>query len=89
MARPGNYYQGQSWGMIKILIEDGDLPIVTWPGGLIETLFPGRDGVVRVVYVITAACNIRRLLKKLVLFIKGEMHKCKKKGVCARTTSCI
>lgn len=49
-----------------VLIGDGELPRGTWPRGVIEALFPGRDGVVRVVDVRTQAGLLRRPLKKLV-----------------------
>jgi transposase InsO family protein len=49
-----------------VLIGDGDLPRGSWPRGVIVTLFPGRDGVVRVADVRTAAGLLRRPLRKLV-----------------------
>ncbi|XP_028165136.1 uncharacterized protein LOC114356249 [Ostrinia furnacalis] len=50
-----------------VLIGDGDLPRGTWPRGVVEALFPGRDGVVRVVDVRTASGVLRRPLRKIVL----------------------
>ncbi|CAH0401724.1 unnamed protein product [Chilo suppressalis] len=37
-----------------VLIRDGDLPRGTWPRGVAEATFPGRDGIARVVDIWTA-----------------------------------
>lgn len=50
-----------------VLIADGDLPRGTWPRGIVSRTFPGRDGVIRVVDIRTAAGTLRRPLKKVVL----------------------
>ncbi|KAL0831974.1 hypothetical protein ABMA28_001474 [Loxostege sticticalis] len=49
-----------------VLIGDGELPRGTWPRGVIAALYPGRDGVVRVVDVRTPGGILKRPLKKIV-----------------------
>ena len=49
-----------------VLIADGTLPRSSWPIGKIIKLFPGHDGIVRVVDVDTKGGILRRPVKKLV-----------------------
>ncbi|XP_059045303.1 uncharacterized protein LOC131841083 [Achroia grisella] len=49
-----------------VLIVDPSLPRGTWPLGRIATVFPGRDGIVRVAEVSTSGGILRRPLKRLV-----------------------
>ncbi|KAJ0174641.1 hypothetical protein K1T71_009749 [Dendrolimus kikuchii] len=49
-----------------VLIADSNLPRGVWPRGRITATYPGRDNVVRVVDVSTAAGTLRRPLNKLV-----------------------
>ncbi|KAI8436459.1 hypothetical protein MSG28_010030 [Choristoneura fumiferana] len=49
-----------------VIIVDENLPRGTWPRGRVAKLFPGKDGVVRVVDVATAGGLLRRPTRKLV-----------------------
>lgn len=49
-----------------VLIVDGNLPRGSWPRGRVVHLYPGKDGVTRVVDVATAGGVLRRPSKKLV-----------------------
>ncbi|XP_047991929.1 uncharacterized protein LOC125230713 isoform X2 [Leguminivora glycinivorella] len=49
-----------------VIIVDESLPRGTWPKGRITNMFPGKDGVNRVVDVATAGGTLRRPLKKLI-----------------------
>ncbi|XP_059053385.1 uncharacterized protein LOC131847753 [Achroia grisella] len=49
-----------------VIIVDESLPRGTWPRGRVEKMFPGKDGVIRVVDVATSGGTLRRPLKKLV-----------------------
>lgn len=49
-----------------VVIVDESLPRGTWPKGRVTNMFPGKDGVTRVVDVATAGGTLRRPLKKLI-----------------------
>lgn len=49
-----------------VIIVDESLPRGLWPRGRIDRLYPGKDGVTRVVDVTTAGGTLRRPLRKLV-----------------------
>lgn len=51
-------------GMI-VLIKEDNLPAQCWKMGKIETLFPGKDGIVRVVELRTATGVLKRPISKL------------------------
>ncbi|XP_052755580.1 uncharacterized protein LOC128201751 [Galleria mellonella] len=56
-----------------VVVVDGTLPRGTWPKGLVTTLYPGRDGVTRVVDIDTQAGVIRRPVKRVVpICLRGE-----------------
>jgi hypothetical protein len=57
-----------------VIVVDDLLPRNSWPKGIIEELFPGKDGIVRVVTVRTATGTYRRPVPKIcVLDVKkGE-----------------
>ncbi|XP_061714619.1 uncharacterized protein LOC133523124 [Cydia pomonella] len=48
-----------------VIVCDSNLPRGSWPKGRITALYPGRDGIVRVADIATAAGVLRRPLKKL------------------------
>ncbi|XP_063365858.1 uncharacterized protein LOC134654324 [Cydia amplana] len=48
-----------------VIICDCNLPRGSWPKGRVTAVYPGRDGIVRVADVATAAGILRRPLKKL------------------------
>ena len=49
-----------------VIIVDGNLPRGTWPKGRVASVFPGKDGAVRVAEISTAAGLLKRPTKKLV-----------------------
>ncbi|GBP97763.1 hypothetical protein EVAR_91988_1 [Eumeta japonica] len=53
-----------------VLIVDENLPRNTWPRGRVLELYPGKDGVVRVVELQTAAGRLKRPVKKIVVLPK-------------------
>jgi hypothetical protein len=57
-----------------VIVVDDLLPRNFWPKGIIEELFPGKDGIVRVVTVRTTTGTYRRPVSKIcVLDVKkGE-----------------
>ncbi|XP_047996370.1 uncharacterized protein LOC125234205 [Leguminivora glycinivorella] len=48
-----------------VIICDSNLPRGSWPKGRVTAVYPGRDGIIRVADVATAAGVFRRPLKKL------------------------
>lgn len=50
-----------------VLIADPNLPRNVWPRGLITSTYPGGDGIVRAVDVLTKGGILRRPTKKLIL----------------------
>ncbi|GBP55040.1 hypothetical protein EVAR_46336_1 [Eumeta japonica] len=53
-----------------VLIVDENLPRNTWPRGRVLEIYPGKDGVVRVVELQTAAGRLKRPVKKIVVLPK-------------------
>lgn len=49
-----------------VIVADGNLPRGSWPRGLVDALYPRRDGVIRVAVVKTSAGVLKRPIKKLV-----------------------
>ncbi|XP_059050307.1 uncharacterized protein LOC131845283 [Achroia grisella] len=49
-----------------VIVVDGTLPRGTWPKGRITAMYPGKDGVTRVVDVSTQAGVLRRPIKKII-----------------------
>lgn len=49
-----------------VLIMDGNLPRGTWPKGRVSRLYPGGDGVVRVVDIATSGGVLKGPLRKVV-----------------------
>lgn len=49
-----------------VLIVDGSLPRASWPRGRVVKIWPGKDGVVRVVEVATKAGTLKRATRMLV-----------------------
>nr|XP_037876984.1 uncharacterized protein LOC119630712 [Bombyx mori] len=50
-----------------VIIADGTLPRNTWPRGIIQEVYPGADGITRVVDVRTAGGILRRPAKKIIV----------------------
>ena len=57
--------------IIVVLNEDGMIP-TTWPMGRIIEVFPGKDGLVRVVNVRTKNGIFKRPIHKLALLLQNE-----------------
>ncbi|KOB58252.1 RNase H and integrase-like protein, partial [Operophtera brumata] len=55
-----------------VLIADPNLPRNVWPRGLITSTYPGGDGIVRAVDVLTKGGTLRRPTKKLILLQQSE-----------------
>lgn len=55
-----------------VLIADGTLPRNQWPRGRITAVYPGKDGIVRVVDVTTKGGVLRRPTRKVVLLVAGQ-----------------
>ena len=63
-----NIKQGQ-----LVLIKEDNTPPATWPKGVVETVIPGKDGLIRVVEVRDAKGNItKRPLAKIIILPTEE-----------------
>ncbi|XP_072930335.1 uncharacterized protein [Epargyreus clarus] len=56
-----------------VLLVDENLPRNTWPRGKITNLYPGKDGVIRVVEVKTKSGLLKRATKKVIV-LTNEVH---------------
>jgi hypothetical protein len=59
-----------------VLIREDHVPHLSWPLGVVEEMFPGRDGIVRSVSLKTATGKLTRAVQRLhELEVSGSLYK--------------
>lgn len=67
-------------GDVVLMVEE-NLPRNSWPLGQITALFPGKDGIVRVVEVRTKAGKLKRAVKKVVVLTNEDARNARRENV--------